>query len=162
MRILAGQIPSGRPGRLSRAVDRSKRNAMDLWDLTRLLFRRWYFALPILLVSAIVAVLVSSSVKPDYRATGNVVMIPAPGDPADAELKAQNKPVPSRPKNPWLDLGFNALGQATILQVMDQKTLEGFVDAGLSDSITVVMDQRSPIFIIEAVGTSPAQATATV
>ena len=135
---------------------------MDLWDLTRLLFRRWYFALPILVVSAIVAVLVSGSVKPDYRATGNVVMIPAPGDPADAELKAQNKPVPSRPKNPWLDLGFNALGQATILQVMDQKTLESFVDAGLSDSITVTMDQRSPIFIIEAVGKSPTQATATV
>jgi capsular polysaccharide biosynthesis protein len=135
---------------------------MDLWDLTRLLFRRWYFALPILLVSAIVAGLVSNSVKPDYRATGNVVMIPAPGDPADAELKAQNKPIPSRPKNPWNDLGFNALGQATILQVMDQKTLEGFVEAGLSDSITVTMDQRSPIFIIEAVGSSPAQATGTV
>jgi capsular polysaccharide biosynthesis protein len=135
---------------------------MDLWDLTRLLFRRWYFALPILLVSAIVAVLVSNSTKPDYRATGNVVMIPAPGDPADAELKAQNKSIPSRPKNPWNDLGFNALGQATILQVMDQKTLEGFVAAGLSDSITVTMDQRSPIFIIEAVGNSPAQATATV
>ncbi|WP_204003157.1 hypothetical protein [Virgisporangium aurantiacum] len=162
MRILAGQITSGRPGCLSGVVIEVKRNAMDLWDLTRLLFRRWYFALPILLVSAIVAILVSSSVKPDYRATGNVVMIPAPGDPADAELKAQNKAIPSRPKNPWLDLGFNALGQATILQVMDQKTLEGFVEAGLSDSITVTMDQRSPIFIIEAVGKSPTQATATV
>lgn len=135
---------------------------MDLWDLTRLLLRRWYFALPILLVSAIVAVLVANSVEPDYRATGNVVMIPAPGDPQDAELKAQGKAPISRPKNPWGDLGFNALGQATILQVMDQKTLEGFVDAGLSDSITIVMDQRSPIFIIEAVGKSPTQATNTI
>jgi capsular polysaccharide biosynthesis protein len=134
---------------------------MDLWDLTRLLFRRWYFALPILLVSALIAVLVSNSVKPDYRATGNVVMIPAPGDPSDAEARAANKPI-TRPKNPWGDLGFNALGQAAILQVMDQKTLESFTNAGLTDSITVQLAVGSPIFIIEAVGTSPAQATATV
>jgi hypothetical protein len=134
---------------------------MDLWDLTRLLLRRWYFALPILLVSALVAVLMAGSVEPDYRATGNAVLIPAPGDPSDAEARAQNKPI-TRPNNPWGDLGFNALGQAAILQVMRQETLAQFRSAGLSESITVQMDIRSPIFIIEAVGTSPAQATATV
>lgn len=134
---------------------------MDLWDLTRLLFRRWYFALPILLVSALVAVLVARSVEPDYRATGNAVMIPAPGDPGDAEARAQNKPI-NRPKNPWGDLGFNALGQAAILQVMRQETLAEFEKAGLSASITVQMDVRSPIFIIEAIGKTPGQATNTV
>jgi hypothetical protein len=134
---------------------------MDLWDLTRLLFRRWYFALPILLVSALVAVLVARSVEPDYRATGNAVMIPAPGDPGDAEARAQNKPI-NRPKNPWGDLGFNALGQAAILNVMRQETLAQFERAGLSASITVQMDIRSPIFIIEAVGKTPEQATGTV
>lgn len=134
---------------------------MDLWDLTRLLFRRWYFAVPILLVSALVAVLVARSVEPDYRATGNAVLIPAPGDPGDAEARAQNKAI-NRPPNPWGDLGFNALGQAAILQVMRQETLAQFKAAGLSDSITIQMDIRSPIFIIEAVGTSPEQATNTV
>jgi capsular polysaccharide biosynthesis protein len=134
---------------------------MDLWDLTRLLFRRWYFAVPILLVSALVAVLVARSVEPDYRATGNAVLIPAPGDPGDAEARAQNKPI-NRPKNPWGDLGFNALGQAAILQVMRQETLAKFTSAGLSDSITVQMDVRSPIFIIEAIGKTPEQATGTV
>ena len=134
---------------------------MDLWDLTRLLFRRWYFAVPILLVSALVAVLVARSVEPDYRATGNAVLIPAPGDPGDAEARAQNKAI-NRPPNPWGDLGFNALGQAAILQVMRQETLAQFTAAGLSDSITIQMDIRSPIFIIEAVGKSPEQATNTV
>jgi hypothetical protein len=134
---------------------------MDLWDLTRLLFRRWYFAVPILLVSALIAVLVARSVEPDYRATGNAVLIPAPGDPGDAEARAQNKAI-NRPPNPWGDLGFNALGQAAILQVMRQETLAQFKSAGLSDSITIQMDIRSPIFIIEAVGKSPEQATNTV
>jgi hypothetical protein len=46
--------------------------------------------------------------------------------------------------------------------VMDQKTLESFTKAGLSDSITVTLAIGSPIFIIEAVGTSPQQATGTV
>jgi capsular polysaccharide biosynthesis protein len=133
---------------------------MDLWDLTRLLFRRWYFALPILLVSVLTAVFASQSVKPDYRSTGNVVMIPAPGDPLDSDPVKSTKG--SRPKNPWLDLGFNALGSAAILKVMDQDTLKSLSDAGLTDSITVQLDIYSPIFLIEAVGKSPAQATATV
>ena len=135
---------------------------MDLWDLARLLFRRWYFALPILLVSGLTAVFVSQSVEPDYRATGNVVMIPAPGDPADAAAAAAGKAAPTRPKNPWLDLGFEALGNAAILKVLDQNTLAEFSRAGLSESITVQMAVRSPIFVIEAVGRTPAQATATV
>src|SRR5689334_21795092 len=133
---------------------------MDLWDLTRLLLRRWYFALPILLVSAITSVLVSKSVEPDYRATGNVVIIPPPGDPTDNDPKLSTKQ--SRPKNPWLDLGYQALGSAAILKVMDQKTLTGFEKSGLSSSVTVTMAERSPIFIIEVVGSTPSQATATV
>lgn len=133
---------------------------MDLWDLTRLLLRRWYFALPILLVSALTAVFVSKGVDPDYQSTGNVVLIPAPGDPSDSDPKTSTKQ--SRPKNPWLDLGYSALASAAILKVMDQKTLTDFGKEGLSESVTVTMAERSPIFIIEVVGNSPAQATATV
>lgn len=131
---------------------------MDLWDLTRLLFRRWYFALPILLATILTAALVGQSVKPDYRAKGHVVLIPAPG-PAASTSKSTDK---SRPKNPWLDLGFNALGQAAILNVINQKALKSLKDAGLSDSVLVQMDERSPIFIIEAVAETPTKATDTV
>ncbi|MET8312186.1 hypothetical protein [Micromonospora sp. NPDC005173] len=131
---------------------------MDLWDLTRLLFRRWYVALPILLATILISALVGQSVKPDYRATGHVVLIPAPG-PADSTSKPAGKP---RPKNPWLDLGFNALCQAAILNVVNQKTLASLKDAGLSDSVLVQLDERSPIFIVEAVAETPTKATATV
>ncbi|MEV5691844.1 hypothetical protein [Micromonospora globbae] len=132
---------------------------MDLWDLTRLLFRRWYVALPILLASVLTAALVGQSVKPDYRSTGNLVLIPAPGPVEPANPK---QPTAERPKNPWGDLGLEALGNAAILKVLDQKTLKGLADSGLSDSITVQVTPRAPILYVEAVGNSPAQATATV
>jgi capsular polysaccharide biosynthesis protein len=133
---------------------------MDLWDLTRLLFRRWYFALPILLASVLTAALVSQSVKPDYRATGNVLIVPAPGPPTTAaDPKPGDK---TRPKNPWVALGFDALGNAAILKVIDHNSLESLKAAGLSASVTVQFGERAPILVIEAIGQSPAQATATV
>lgn len=135
---------------------------MDLWDLTRLLLRRWYFALPILLVSVGAAFVVTQTVEPDYRSTGNVVLIPAPGDPADAVARDKGQSPPSRPKNPWLDLGFEALGSAATLKVMDQNTLKSFTERGLSDSVTVTVAQRNPIYTFEVVGASPGIATATV
>ena len=126
---------------------------MDLWDLTRLLFRRWYIALPILLTSVLVAAFAGKSVAPDYRATGNIQIIPSRGVVT---------PTSNRPKNPWLDLGFNALGNAAILKVTDKETLETLKKEGYSDSITVLLNERSPLLSIEATADNPARATATV
>jgi uncharacterized protein involved in exopolysaccharide biosynthesis len=126
---------------------------MDLWDLTRLLFRRWYIALPILLTSVLIAAFAGKSVAPDYRATGNIQIIPSRGTVTATS---------NRPKNPWLDLGFNALGNAAILKVTDKETLETLKKEGYSDSITVLLNERSPLLSIEATADSPARATATV
>ena len=133
---------------------------MDLWDLTRLLFRRWYIALPILLASVLTAALVGQSVRPDYRATGNVVMIPAPGPPTETATPAPGEK--ARPKNPWADLGLQALGNAAVLKVQQQDTRKHLAEARLSEGITVQLTPLTPILSVEAVGTSPAQATATV
>ena len=126
---------------------------MDLWDLTRLLFRRWYIALPILLTSVLIAAFAGKSVEPDYRATGNVQIIPSRSTPT---------PTSTRPRNPWLDLGFNALANAVILKVTDKNSMESLTAAGLSDSITVLINERTPLLSIEATADTPAKATATV
>jgi hypothetical protein len=128
---------------------------MDLWDLTRLLFRRWYFSLPMLALSIMTVVLAGNFVHPDYKATGHLLLIPAPGPPVAKDEKP-------RPPNPWLNLGLDSLGNAAILKVTDQVTLANLVKDGLTDSVTVLMDQHSPILIVEAVGPSPAVATSTV
>lgn len=130
---------------------------MDLWDLTKLLLRRWYVAAPMLLLSVVMVFLVAQTVGPDYSAKGHVQMIPAPsvGKAVDPNAKP-------RPTNPWLDLGYEALANAAALAVSDQAVLEGLAGRGFTDSVTVTMDENAVLLEIEAVGTSRAQATATV
>ena len=129
---------------------------MDLWDLTTLMVRRWYFALPLLLVSVSAVLVAAQGVKPDYKALGHLQLIPPPG-------LGKVDPAKPRPNNPWLDLGYNALGNAAVLKVTgDQSSLEDLKNSGFSDSVTVTMNERSPLLEIEVVGDSPQQATATV
>jgi hypothetical protein len=130
---------------------------VDLWDLTKLLLRRWYFAVPMLLVSVVMVIGAATTVNPDYSAKGYLQMIPPPGS-----REPENPNARPRPRNPWLDLGYEALGTAALLKVTDKAGLERLVKAGLSDDVTVVMSEDSPLFEIEAIGSSPEQATATV
>src|SRR5262245_38942452 len=81
----------------SRPVD--EREIVDLWDLTRLLLRRWYFAVPMLVISVAVVVMAAKTVSPDYKSTGYMQLIPAPSTGKTEDPKA--KP---RPANPWLGL----------------------------------------------------------
>jgi hypothetical protein len=130
---------------------------VDLWDLTKLLLRRWYFALPLLLLSVAMVFLAAKTVEPDYSANGYLQLIPPPGSaqPEDPEAKP-------RPRNPWLDLGYEALGTAAKLKVLDKAGLERLVNSGLTDNVTVEMSGDSPLFEIEVIGVSADQATATV
>lgn len=130
---------------------------MDLWDLTKLLLRRWYFALPMLLGSVALMILTAQTVNPDYKATGNLQMIPPPGLGKPVDPKG-----PARPHNPWLDLGYQALGNAALLKVTDLPVLEQLERDGFSSSVTITLADRLPLLSIEAIGTSREQATATV
>jgi len=120
-------------GLLAQPVD--EREIVDLWDLTRLLLRRWYFAVPMLLASVAVVYLAAQSISPDYKALGYMQMIPAPstGKPLDPKAKP-------RPANPWLDLGYAALGNATALSVTGPESLDKMAAEGYSDSATVVLN----------------------
>jgi hypothetical protein len=130
---------------------------VDLWDLTRLLLRRWYFAVPMLAVTVTVVVLAAQQVSPDYKSTGYMQLIPAPSTGKVADPKA--KP---RPANPWLDLGYAALANAAIITVTDPTSLDKLKADGYSDSVTIVLNERTPLFEIEAVGSTKIQATETV
>lgn len=122
--------------------------------MTKLLFRRWYFSLPMLLVTLALVAVASVTVKPDYSAKGHVQLIPPAGTTAS---DGEKNPI----KNPWFDLGYEALGNATMIDVNKKSVLEQMVADGLTDNVTVTMEEV-PLFEIEAVGNSPEQATATV
>jgi hypothetical protein len=136
------------------------RATVDLWDLTKLLFRRWYVTLPMLVISLTGVLLVSQTVKPDYSAVGHLQLLPAPGvttpDPKASDPKA------AVAHNPWGDLGFQALGLAVIVKMQDPKIAESLKAAGLSQSYGVTIEYGTTFFSVTATGTSPKQATGTV
>jgi hypothetical protein len=129
---------------------------VDLWDLTRLIIRRWYFAVPVLLVTLGGILFASQSVKPDYKAVGHLQLVP-PARPGETEAVKN-----SRVHNPWLDLGIQALGQAAVLKVQDAKVIRDLGAAGYSENITVSIDYPATFFSIEVVGSTPDQTISTV
>ncbi len=122
--------------------------------MTKLLFRRWYFSAPLLLVTMVLVGVAAVTVKPDYSAKGHIQFIPPVGT---VSKEGEKNPI----DNPWFDLGYEAMANATVIDVTKKSVLEKMVAQGLSDNITVAIDQV-PLFVIEAVGSSPEQATATV
>jgi hypothetical protein len=129
---------------------------VDLWDLTRLIFRRWYFAVPILLVTLTGVLFASRSVRPDYSATGHLQLVPpaTPNEPETAKA--------GRIHNPWLDLGIEALGQAAVLKIQDEKIIKQLGAAGYSENFTVTIEYPATFVSIEGNGKTPDQATRTV
>ncbi len=130
---------------------------MDLWDLTKLLFRRWLISVPILLLSVVLLLVASQTVKPDYRATGHLIIV----SPAQT-TQALNNASPNKVHNPWEDLGFRALAQTAILKVQSADVLRQMVEDGYSDNLTLAVDDRTPVITIEVVAHSAATATATI
>ncbi|MCM4084869.1 hypothetical protein [Paractinoplanes hotanensis] len=128
---------------------------MDFWDLTKLLFRRWYISGPLLLLTVAGTLLAAQRIEPDYVATSYVQLVPPSVTPRLTESKAP------QPKNPWLDLGVSSLGKAGILTVQDQRVVEVLDKAGFSDDFTLELDQSLPIVTFEVIGHTDQQASAT-
>ncbi|MEN3309452.1 MAG: hypothetical protein V7603_5654 [Micromonosporaceae bacterium] len=125
---------------------------MDFWDLTKLLVRRWYVAVPLLLLTAVGAVGLAATIKPDYIADSYITMVP-PNSPATTGVVT---------RNPWLQSGLIALGSAAIYSTQDASVVQRMVKDGYSDNFTLAFDGNSPIIKVEVTATSKAQAKGTV
>jgi len=53
------------------------------------------------------------------------------------------------------------LGQVAIIKVTSPDVLDDLVKAGLTDNVTVTMNTITPLFTVESIGSTPAQAVAT-
>jgi hypothetical protein len=125
---------------------------VDFWDLTKLLARRWYVALPMLLLSVLLTMTIVGRVKPDYIATAYVQLV--------APVQGATKPGQASPeqRNPWLGQGLGTLGNAAMITVQDRTIVQELKAAGLSDSYTVEMGGTTPMISFEVVGSSEQQA----
>jgi len=128
---------------------------VDFWDLTKLLARRWVIVLPMLAVSALLAVLTVGQVKPDYVATAYVQLVPP--------VLEQTKPNQATPdqRNPWLGLGLQTIGNAAVVTVQDKSVVDQLKAAGLTETFTLTMAQQSPLVTFEIVGKTVLQARQT-
>jgi uncharacterized membrane protein YgcG len=128
---------------------------VDFWDLTKLLFRRWYFALPALVLTAVASVVTLVTVQPNYIATASIQLVPpvtAPNEPGMATLDQ---------RNPWVALGLDALATAATVSLTDGSIVETLDTGGYTDSFTPTMSSSSPLLKLEVTGTTQDQALRT-
>jgi hypothetical protein len=125
---------------------------VDFWDLTKLVFRRWYVAVPLLVLTGIAATYTALTVKPDYKATAYVQLIPPPEASITTNIKSL--------RNPWLDLGLGALNTAATYATVDRRFLNQLKTQGMSDSVLITNGYPAPIATVEVIGSSKDMAMA--
>lgn len=126
---------------------------MDLWDVVKLMARRWYVAAPMLLVTLVAALWVTAVVKPDYEATTNVTLLP-PTVRNDSPTSRQQT------VNPW-DTESLTVATLTFLnskRLHDQMAADGFSEVWAAD--TDIRFRTLIIIKVTASGADKAQATA--
>jgi capsular polysaccharide biosynthesis protein len=129
---------------------------VDFWDLTTLLFRRWYAALPLLVATAVASFATLQNVTPNYIANAYVQLIP----PTVVE-KTDQTPGATQHINPWMDLGLAALGNAATISLKDESVLTSLTASGYSENFTMTPNSDNLMETFEVTGTSAAQASKT-
>jgi hypothetical protein len=127
---------------------------VDFWDLTKVLVRRWYLALPGLGLTAVAALGMLATVQPKYIATSYVQVAPPvarPTQPGEPSLEQ---------RNPWMGLGPDTLADTAMLTVQQPAVLESLVAAGFSAVFTATLSEDSPLVTFEVTAGTREQATA--
>ncbi len=130
---------------------------MDFGDLTRVILRRWYVAVPLLLLTIAGAVLTLVTVKPNYVLTSYVQLVPPTSD-AQSTQSGQG----GKPRNPWNVLGLSALSQAAMYATQDQTFLDDLQSHGDSNQFTMSVGYPNPVVTIEVTAATQIQAEQTI
>lgn len=131
---------------------------MDLLDLMRLMVRRWYVAVPIVVVAAIAALVVGSSTKPEYQAEVSIVLVP----PKTEAPETPDGKAPA-PRNPWLQIGTTSMAQAIQIAVSSGEARAAVAAAGGDGGgYEAGVVSRTAIVSVEVATTSEAATRATV
>jgi hypothetical protein len=128
---------------------------VDFWDATKVLVRRWYITIPLLLLTFGATGYTAVAVKPDWVLTSYVQLIPPQ---TTAQQLEQNKTSLS---NPWNQLGLSALSQAANYATVDQTFLDALDEAGYSTNFTINVGEPIAGATIEVIGKTRKQAVET-
>lgn len=113
--------------------------------MLRILLRRWYIVVPLLLLSVVGAATVRQGVQPGYTVEAVAIVLP----PNQARVQT-DAGVEVRPVNPFLNVSGNTLVAARALSVLG--TTAGFRDAigvdGRAAAYTVTVPARDPLLTV--------------
>ncbi|WP_203898129.1 hypothetical protein [Virgisporangium aliadipatigenens] len=117
------------------------------------MFRRWYVALPLVVITVLLSGWAYTTVKPDYKGVGYVQLIPP-----QAATNTKNTEL----RNVWLDTGLQSLLQAANYATIDKSFLKELGQRGLSENVVLDMGYPAPTLTVTVIGTSEGQVMATM
>ena len=126
---------------------------MDLWDVVKLIVRRWLVSVPLLLLTVAALVWTASAVSPNYTAEGNILMLPPTTEvnSTDGEERAVN---------PW---DTESLTGAVITLLRNQGLHDQLANDGYNATWEAGRDvQFFSVINIEVTSPSPGEAQATI
>ncbi|MFY1687612.1 hypothetical protein [Plantactinospora sp. WMMB782] len=129
---------------------------MDLLDLLKLMFRRWYVSVPIVVVTLGAALAFGLAIQPEYKTEVAILLVP-PTTSAAPEPDAA-----PRPGNPWLRIGENAMAQAVQISTSAHDARTRIAAAGGDPDYEVGLVTRSSILTIAVTASSEESARKTV
>lgn len=130
---------------------------MDLIDLMKLTFRRWYVTAPVIALTIAAAAGIGAAIRPEYRSTVAIVLIPPTG-----ATSAPSPGTAAAPGNPWPLLGVGAMAQAVQISTSAHDGRSQVRAGGGDPDYNVELLPRSSILTIEVAADSPDTALATV
>lgn len=110
---------------------------MDLWTIIKVLVRRWYVSLPVLLAAAYATHSVTSEVPSSYRATGSVILFVPNGVRSGSDLPRNN---------PYLTFSgsLNITSHALVRVVGSLEQREAFQRRGLRSDYGIQPEDTFP------------------
>jgi hypothetical protein len=125
---------------------------MDLWDLTRVMVRRWYLTAPLVLATIVATFWITTATGPDYEASGHVAVIPP-------EVQRVAEAGEMLRVSPWNE---EALAHAAQIRLEAKHLQENLAEQGFHGEWSVQVSGRLPVVSIAVVAPTAEQAVDTL
>jgi hypothetical protein len=139
---------------------------VDLWDVGRIVVRRWYVSVPLVLVFFMVAVVMSGRVSPDYSAEASILFVAFGQSSEDlSESTATSDATDTTgPANIYLNFpaSLATVAQATGLSVGSDDTRREVAALGLEPAYEVLVEDRSPLLYVRVTSSEDRKAIDTM
>lgn len=141
---------------------------MDLWDVGRIVIKRWYVSVPVLVAALAMAVFMSGRIDPEYSTEASILLValgegdvevaPVVPDDPDSTLPALGS------ANPYLNFpsSLPTVAQATALAVSSDATRAEVAAAGFEPGYEVIVEARSPVLFVQVSSNDSDLAVATM